>query len=260
MAIDAQKYSEIKINRLEELSPLSPNASILLIGNIGSGKSTIDEPLSKISDFYNIASDELFLTLPEIQRINYLKSLDLINTKKYTDADDLAKNQQIIFDFEISLFSKRVNLLREQIEKAKLENKTPLIDFGLVGSWTYLRSHFNNGRITENQWNKFDFNFKRITENSFLNTTLVYLQVPPEICRQRVENRAGIDSSRTFELEAYTLEGYIKPMHIALEEFIIMYGRDFSKQITFKNFGNQDLRKTEDQNNLFLQLSSRRDR
>lgn len=163
---------------------------LTIIGNIGSGKSSAAEILSKSLDIPMIDADTLFQTIDPFAK-PYLKDI-----KRWA------------FTNELWLTVERAKLIGQQANP----DKFTIVDSGLLISWMYVFSHRRAKNITLREWKFFRELYDHFAENFMSKTAVVCLRYSLPTLMSRIEKRG-----REFELKYYTPE-YIADLNKGLIE------------------------------------------
>jgi len=196
--------------------------TITVIGNIGSGKSTLVPILTKFLNSKKVEADNLFQTRDPF-REKYLKDQSrwgLIN--------------------ELWLTLERAKILREL---GNIKNKWVIIDSGLLMSWAYTYSHFLVKKITKDEWNLYENLFDLLTEGIFKSTVVVRLNYSVDSLIKRIKKRG-----RNYELRYYDKK-YLKQIELGIEALVKKLRR---KRIKLINLGEKKV------NNLHLDCEGRK--
>ncbi|MFH0943013.1 MAG: deoxynucleoside kinase [Candidatus Beckwithbacteria bacterium] len=164
---------------------------IVVIGNIGSGKSTVAPVVAKSLKAKMIDADNLFQTTNPF-RDRYLKS-----------------NRRWALANELWMTLERVSVLEcySQYKKKKL-----VIDSGLLMSWAYTYSHYQSGVLSHDEWGVYQRLFDKVIGDCFKDLAVVKLNCKVDTLLRRIKKRG-----RKFELEYYT-KAYLQRIDKGLEE------------------------------------------
>lgn len=165
---------------------------ITVIGNIGSGKTTISPLLAKVLKAKVVPADNLFQTIDPF-RDCYLK-----DTKRWALAN------------ELWLTLERVILVKKYLRKHKGEKL--VVDSGLLMSWAYTHGHYLSGVITPDEWQLYRRLFDRIAIGLFTSSVVVALECSTATLMKRIRKRG-----RQFEL-AYYNPVYLNRINHGLEK------------------------------------------
>lgn len=166
---------------------------LTVIGNIGSGKSTLTPILTKVLGATAIDADDLFQTSDPFAR-RFLKDISRWG-----------------FTNEVWMTLARVQLIRSQIHKATTE--WVVIDSGLVMSWVYTYGHFAAGKIDSDEWQLYQDLYSELTKDISLNA-IVYLDYENDVLLDRIKKRG-----REYELEFYKKD-YLDQITQGLQHYI----------------------------------------
>lgn len=151
---------------------------ITVIGNIGSGKTTLTPILAKALGGQVVFADNLF------QTVDPFRELYLNDTKRWALAN------------ELWLTLERVVLVKKYLKEKK--NKLLVVDSGLLMSWAYTHGHYLSGIMTEEEWQLYRRLFDRIAISLFSSSVVVALECPVKTLMKRIKQRG-----RGFELKYY---------------------------------------------------------
>jgi len=151
---------------------------VTIIGNIGSGKTTVTPVIAKAMKAKRVDADDLFQTVDPFREM-YLK-----NIKRWALAN------------ELWLTLERVILIKKYFRER--HDRRLVIDSGLLMSWAYTYGHFLAGTMTSEEWRLYRRLFDKIAINLFSSSVVVYLECPVATLMKRIKKRG-----RKFELEYY---------------------------------------------------------
>lgn len=151
---------------------------ITVIGNIGSGKTTLTPLIAKKLKAKTVMADNLFQTIDPFREL-YLNDL-----KRWALAN------------ELWLTLERVILVKKYLREHK--GKKLVVDSGLLMSWAYTHGHYLAGIITQDEWNLYRRLFDRIAIGLFTSSIVVALDCSVKTLMKRIKKRG-----RKFELEYY---------------------------------------------------------
>jgi len=151
---------------------------ITVIGNIGSGKTTLTPIIAKRLKAKTVMADNLFQTVDPFREL-YLKDL-----KRWALAN------------ELWLTLERVILVKKYLRTHK--DKKLVVDSGLLMSWAYTHGHYLSGIITKDEWQLYRRLFDRVAIGLFTSSVVVALECSVETLMKRIKKRG-----RQFELEYY---------------------------------------------------------
>lgn len=151
---------------------------VTVIGNIGSGKTTLTPLIAKKLKAKTVMADNLFQTIDPFREL-YLNDL-----KRWALAN------------ELWLTLERVILVKKYLREHK--GKKLVVDSGLLMSWAYTHGHFLAGIITQDEWQLYRRLFDRIAITLFTSSVVVALECSMVTLMQRIKKRG-----RQFELEYY---------------------------------------------------------
>lgn len=151
---------------------------VTVIGNIGSGKTTVTPVIARAIKAKRVNADDLFQTVDPFREM-YLKDI-----KRWALAN------------ELWLTLERVILIKKYFREQR--EKRLVIDSGLLMSWAYTYGHFLAGTMTAEEWRLYRRLFDKIAINLFSSSVVVYLECPVTTLMKRIKKRG-----RQFELEYY---------------------------------------------------------
>ena len=151
---------------------------ITVIGNIGSGKTTLTPILAKALKAREVFADNLF------QTVDPFRELYLNDTKRWALAN------------ELWLTLERVVLVKKYLKEKK--DRLLVVDSGLLMSWAYTNGHYLSGNMTKEEWQLYRRLFDKIAISLFASSVVVALECSVETLMQRIKQRG-----RKFELEYY---------------------------------------------------------
>ena len=166
----------------------------ILVGNIGSGKSTVLPLVAKALGAVEVQADELF------QTTNPFKEVYLEDQVRWSLAN------------ELWLTKERVKIMRQAI--AEHPHQPLVVDSGLLMSWVYTYAHFTSGDITRSEWELYQEIFEMITTGLIAQMQVIFLNFPVEILLKRIKQRG-----RDYELEFYDV-AYLKKINKGLEALL----------------------------------------
>ncbi len=169
------------------------HSAITIIGNTGSGKSTIAAALSQKLGAVLVPADELFKTNPFFQ-------LAVKNRKRWSFASDTW------FLLEREKLLQSVTALTAQ--------KLVIIDSGLAMSWVYAYSRITNKYYTTSEWQLYQQLFNKVSAKLSLDSQYIYLRADIDQLLQNIKTRG-----REFEIDNYSAE-YLQDLNQSLETFV----------------------------------------
>lgn len=169
------------------------HSAITIIGNTGSGKSTIAAVLAEELDAPLLPADELFKTNPFFQ-------LAVKNRKRWSLASD------------IWFLLEREKLLQDSNDSGA--QKPVIIDSGLAMSWVYAHSRVASQHFTADEWELYQQLFEKVSSNLSLDPFYIYLRANTDQLLQNIKERG-----RDYELRNYSTE-YLQCLNQSLEVFI----------------------------------------
>lgn len=165
---------------------------ITIIGNIGSGKTTLTPLIAKILKAREVMADNLFQTIDPFREL-YLNDL-----KRWALAN------------ELWLTLERVILVKKYLKK--YEGKKLVVDSGLLMSWAYTYGHFLAGTMTPEEWQLYRRLFDKIAINLFASSLVIDLRCSVPTLMKRIKKRG-----RGFELKYYNVT-YLQQIDNGLEK------------------------------------------
>jgi deoxyadenosine/deoxycytidine kinase len=151
---------------------------ITVIGNIGSGKTTISPIIAKILKAKVVPADNLFQTIDPFRQC-YLE-----DTKRWALAN------------ELWLTLERVILVKKYLRQYRDEKL--VVDSGLLMSWAYTHGHYLSGMVTKDEWQLYRRLFDKIAISLFTSSIVIALECSTKTLMKRIKTRG-----RKFELEYY---------------------------------------------------------
>ena len=151
---------------------------ITVIGNIGSGKTTLVPILAQELKAKTVFADNLF------QTVDPFRELYLNDTKRWALAN------------ELWLTLERVVLVKKYLKEKK--DRLLVVDSGLLMSWAYTNGHYLSGNMTKEEWQLYRRLFDKIAISLFTSSVVVALECPVETLMKRIKQRG-----RGFELKYY---------------------------------------------------------
>ncbi|MDZ7586797.1 MAG: deoxynucleoside kinase [Patescibacteria group bacterium] len=179
---------------------------VTVIGNIGSGKTTVTPVIARALKAKRVDADDLFQTIDPFREM-YLKDI-----KRWALAN------------ELWLTLERVILIKKYFKER--QNKHLVIDSGLLMSWAYTYGHFLAGTMTPEEWRLYRRLFDKIAINLFTSSLVVYLECAVPTLMKRIKKRG-----RKFELKYYN-PAYLKQIENGLEKLKQKLQRKKIKVIT----------------------------
>lgn len=203
------------------------NKFITIIGNVGSGKSTIAYFLSQNLPAELIAADELYKTNP------FFKDAVVDRTRWSLSSD-------------IWFLLKRVEFSRT-FEK-KLKQNTIVQDSGIPMSWIYANSRVHASHVNEHESDIYNTLFSELTTNLPQEDLIIYLNLPTEKLLQRIKKRA-----RDYELKFFT-EEYLENLQKSLTVYIKTLKKEKRNVLEFNETNWCDVVENKEEQEKFLHL------
>lgn len=201
---------------------------VIIVGNIGSGKSTALPLVAKTLKAGTLYADELFQ-----KKDPFAKSyLNEINRWAFTN--------------ELWMTIERAKLLREHLKKTK--KKITVVDSGLLISWVFTYSHFAKRIINRHEWELYQRLYKHIAADLVRSCTVIYLDYPIRTLMERIKKRG-----RDYELKYYT-EEYLKQIRVGLRKLIQLLKQEKTTIIHIKEAQVADFENNPKDRKLFLTL------
>lgn len=155
--------------------------TLVIIGNVASGKSTATQIITKKIKAGKIDADDLFQTSDPFAKI-YLENMS-----------------RWALTNELWLTVERVKLIQESLKHSKKD--LVVIDSGLLMSWVYTYGHYLNGVISSDEWKLYEDIYTRLCSEVLNKMIVVRLRYDLPVLMNRLKKRG-----RQYELEFYTPE------------------------------------------------------
>jgi deoxyadenosine/deoxycytidine kinase len=168
---------------------------VVVIGNIGVGKTTLLSQLKQLPHTDFILADELYLTNPFFP-------LSKTDSKRWGFTNDLW------------FLLKRVELTAAYFAKKHTHNV--VIDSGVWMSYVYAQSHHQMGWLSDDEWKLFEELFDHLTASLPKPDRVVFLEAPFETLWERIKQR-----NRAFEQDGY-LE-YLRGLAAGLDGLVAKF-------------------------------------
>lgn len=171
------------------------NTTVVIIGNIASGKSTAIDILVDCLHYDHIDADDLFQTSDPFAK-DYLQDMG-----------------RWALTNELWLTLERVKMIRKHQSACK--SKITLIDSGLLMSWVYTYGHFLNKIISKSEWKLYEEIFTELAGDAIKKCVVIRLRYSVPTLMKRLKKRG-----RGYELKFYTQQylNQIEDGLCALEE------------------------------------------
>lgn len=166
---------------------------IVVIGNVGSGKSTLCQALAEKLPAKLVPADELYKTNPFF-------SLTVGDRKRWSLTSDLW------------FLVERVKLAREAEEM--LEKSDVVVDSGIPMSQVYAHSRLGHGYFTSDEWELYRECYGEFTKGLRQPDVVINLKADTKFLRKRIEKRG-----REFEVVNHSLE-YLGGLEKSLEKVV----------------------------------------
>lgn len=166
---------------------------IVVIGNVGSGKTTLTHRLARLMGAREIKADTLYLTNPFFP-------LAVKDRTRWSLASDLW------FLYE------RVEIMKRNI--LHLEKQSLLIDSGLPMSWVYSHSRIQSGYYNKHEWLLYKSMSDVTTSKSPKPDLIIHLHGAIPFLLGRIQTRG-----REFEKKYHTYD-YLASLDNSLKEYI----------------------------------------
>jgi len=185
---------------------------IVIIGNVGAGKSTLGPILARKLSAKYVKADHLYLTNPFFPEA-------VKNRSRWSLTSDLW------------FLKERVKILKKQLTTNK---KFIVIDSGLPMSWIYAHSRLQSRFYTKEEWKIYQEYFNFLTKGVSSADILINLKAPLNFLMERIQTRG-----RDYEKKYFNV-AYLASLHNSLKEFI---KQTSAKKIVAINIEKNDLNK-----------------
>jgi len=172
---------------------MNTNKMLTGIGNVGAGKSSALEIVSKCLEAKSIDADNLFQTSDPFAK-EFLK-----DTSRWALAN------------ELWLTNQRANLLRDELTKSK--NQWLVVDSGLLMSWVYTYSHLLVGKMSLEEWELYEELFDKLSQG-LESEVVLWLDYSLPTLLKRINKRG-----RDYEMEFYTKE-YVEQLQLGIDALV----------------------------------------
>ena len=155
-----------------------PNKHVVIVGNVGTGKTTLLQTLSEYSTIRVLPADELFRTNPFFP---------------------LSKQdpQRWVLTNDLWFLLKRFEMIKAEL--AHLKKKHLVIDSGILMSYVYGSAHAHGEQtMSEEEWKLFEECFNEWFSQVSQPDLVIFLDAPFETLRGRIEQR-----NRGYEVDTY---------------------------------------------------------
>lgn len=153
---------------------------VTIIGNVGTGKSTLTDLVADAFPASKVPADSLF-------KINPFFPLAVQDRARWSLTSDMW------------FLLERVKMTREIPALLKISNV--VVDSGLPMSYVYAHSRIGTGYFTNDEWKLYEELYNELFTNECLPDVVVYLHAPAEFLLERIQQRG-----REFEMKTYTAE------------------------------------------------------
>lgn len=177
---------------------MTKNKLITVIGNVGSGKSTLTRLLAKKLSATIVPADELY-------KINPFFPLAVKDRKRWSLASDLW------------FLRERVNLAKKYPQY--LLKKNVVVDSGIPMSWVYANSRLKSGFFTRDEWNLYKNYYRVATANIRPPDIVIFLKAKVPFLMERIRKRG-----RSFEIK-YFDQKYLASLEQSIEGFMKIQDR-----------------------------------
>lgn len=164
---------------------------VTIIGNIGSGKTTLSVNLAKKLKAKLIKADNLYLTNPFFP-------LTVRDRKRWSLASDLW------------FLNERARMLKKEVETKK---QFVIIDCGLPISWTYSHSRIKSGYYIKDEWQLYQTYYRLLTKATPPIDILVDLIASSDLLMERIKKRG-----RDFEKKYFDV-AYLESIANSLKQY-----------------------------------------
>lgn len=171
------------------------NKLIVVVGNVGTGKSSLCRLLAKGLQAKLQPADEFYKENPFFQ-------LAVKDRKRWS------------FTSDVWFLKERVKLARES--EGYLERSDVVMDSGLVMSRVYTHSRLAHGYFSQDEWQLYQECYRVFTKGLKEPDVVVYLKGQVELLRERVEKR-GREFEVKFHDKAY-LSGLAESLEVVVGE------------------------------------------
>ncbi len=161
-----------------------------VIGNVGSGKSTISSFLSQYLPARLVDADVFYKTNPFFQDA-------VANRTRWSLASDLW------------FLVKRAQAAQQV--PAFLQKGPVVQDSGLLMTWVYANSRIASGHMTHNEMDLYNMLYEKLTHDLPKESLVIYLNLPIPLLRQRIKTRG-----REFEIKYHTPR-YLRTLQSTLD-------------------------------------------
>lgn len=165
---------------------------IVIIGNVGVGKTTLMGQLEKAEQTELILADELYLTNP------------FFPLSKQDPA-------RWVFTNNLWFFVRRAEMTTLYFSAESTKNV--VIDSGVWMSYVYAKAHNAMGWMSQQEWELFEDIFDHYCSSLPHPDLVILLDAPFQVLRERIEQR-----NRAFEVDGYF--DYLKGISTGLQQLI----------------------------------------
>lgn len=167
--------------------------TIVIIGNVGTGKSTWCEALAREMGAELVPADKFF-------ELNPFFPLAVEDRERWSLTSDLW------------FLKERVKMARESV--GLVEKADMVVDSGVYMSLVYAHSRLRSGFFSQDEWELYLSYYRELTRGLKLADTVVYLKAPVKVLRERIVKRG-----REFEIKGHSVE-YLESLEKSLEVMV----------------------------------------
>jgi len=192
--------------------------SVLLLGNVGAGKSTLMDILCDHLPLLPVPADKFFQENPFFP-------LALEDRQRWT----FTSNTWFLY--------KRAQLLKET--EQLLEKSDIIIDSGLLMSYAYSYLAFQRGSLSEDEWQLYTDLYQELSRDVRPPDLVLHLQLSIPALQERIKHRG-----RAYEIEKYNPE-FLEMLENAIQHSVDKFHADHPTSVIVPltesdlDFGNQ---------------------